>query len=112
MRLASVSPAEQWQAKAAPAAPPRRARILVVEDNEGAADALEMLLELLGHEVDVVHDGPSALAAAHAKMPGRIRSASGVFGDLGALDTVRRGAPRGTGGAQASGVTPCRRRPK
>ena len=66
-----MSPAEQWQAKAAPAAPRRRARILVVEDNADAADALEMLLELLGHEVevDVVHDGPGALAAAHAKVP-------------------------------------------
>jgi len=102
--LASVSPAEQWQAKAAPAAPPRRARILVVEDNAEAADALEMLLELLGHEVDVVHDGPSALAAAHAKMPGRIRSASGVFGDL---RRPRYGPPW-----CPSGVTPCRRRRK
>ena len=37
--------------------------------NADAAEALEMLLELLGHEVDVVHDGPGALAAAHAKVP-------------------------------------------
>ena len=37
---------------------------------DGRIGSLEMLLEPLGHEVDVVHDGPSALAAAHAKIPG------------------------------------------
>ena len=39
-------------------------RVLVVDDNEDAADALGMLLLETGHEVLTVHDGPSALVAA------------------------------------------------
>ena len=37
------------------------ARVLIVEDNPYASDALHMLLELLGHKVHVVRDGPAAL---------------------------------------------------
>lgn len=44
-----------------PAQPPRR--VLVVDDNRDAGDSTGMLLELLGAEVRVEHDGPSALAA-------------------------------------------------
>jgi PAS domain S-box-containing protein len=57
---------------AAPASSPResaRARILVVEDNVEAAETLVMLLEVLGHEVHVAHDGPAALELARAKTP-------------------------------------------
>lgn len=39
-------------------------RILVVDDNRDSAESLGMLLEMLGHEVRVVHDGPSVLQAA------------------------------------------------
>jgi len=39
-------------------------RILVVDDNADAAKTLKELLELWGHEVQVVHDGQAALAAA------------------------------------------------
>jgi len=41
-----------------------RMRVLVVEDNLDAAEALTMLLELYGHEAAVVSDGPSAIEAA------------------------------------------------
>jgi two-component system, OmpR family, response regulator len=37
-------------------------RVLLVDDSVDAAEAMSMLLETLGHEVRVVHDGPSALA--------------------------------------------------
>jgi signal transduction histidine kinase/CheY-like chemotaxis protein len=50
-------------------APQRRARVLLVEDNTDAADALMMLLETLGHEVVVMHDGPSALIAMRTSAP-------------------------------------------
>ncbi|HJX26978.1 MAG TPA: ATP-binding protein [Thermoanaerobaculia bacterium] len=36
-------------------------RVLVVDDNRDAAESLGTLLEILGSEVRVVHDGPSAL---------------------------------------------------
>lgn len=39
-------------------------RILVIEDNEDAADVLRMLLELEGHQVEVAGDGNTGLALA------------------------------------------------
>jgi PAS domain S-box-containing protein len=47
----------------------RRLRVLVVDDNVDAAVALGRLMNVLGHEVAVVHDGPAALAAASAAAP-------------------------------------------
>jgi signal transduction histidine kinase/CheY-like chemotaxis protein len=38
-------------------------RILVVDDNVDLATSLAMMLQMLGHEVRTVHDGPSAIAA-------------------------------------------------
>ena len=46
-----------------------RARVLLVDDNLDAANGLATLLGLLGHEVEVVHDGPTALAAARTNTP-------------------------------------------
>ncbi len=47
---------------------PRR-RVLVVDDNPDVANSFAMLLDALGHEVHVTHDGPSALAAARQIRP-------------------------------------------
>ncbi len=44
-------------------------RVLIVDDNEDAADALAMVLEARGIEHRVVHDGPSAVAMADAFTP-------------------------------------------
>jgi PAS domain S-box-containing protein len=44
-------------------------RVLVVDDNVDAAVALGKLMEILGHEVVLAHDGPAALAAAAAAPP-------------------------------------------
>jgi PAS domain S-box-containing protein len=44
-------------------------RILVVDDNEDAADLLSSLLEALGHATKVAHDGPTALHAAESFSP-------------------------------------------
>jgi two-component system, sensor histidine kinase len=44
-------------------------RVLVVDDNEDAADSLAMLLSLEGHVVRAVYDGRSALATASAFDP-------------------------------------------
>ena len=43
--------------------PPSR-RVLVVDDNVDAAISLQMLLEALGHETSVAHDGARALEVA------------------------------------------------
>ncbi len=44
-------------------------RVLVVDDNQDAADSLAMLLRLDGHEVHTAHDGPSALEVAREFLP-------------------------------------------
>jgi len=49
--------------------PQRRARILLVEDNPDVAESMQLLLEILGHEVAVVHDGPTAIDVARAHRP-------------------------------------------
>jgi two-component system CheB/CheR fusion protein len=47
----------------------RTLRILVVEDELTVAEMLVMLLELWGHTVQAVHDGPAAMAAASTFRP-------------------------------------------
>ena len=44
-------------------------RVLVVDDNEDAAESLAALLRLFGHEVDVALDGEQALALAPEVKP-------------------------------------------
>jgi PAS domain S-box-containing protein len=46
-----------------------RARILIVEDNVDAAESLAMLLDLLGHQVRVAHDGLAALELVTKRVP-------------------------------------------
>ena len=44
-------------------------RVLVVDDNVDGAESLGLLLRAMGHEVQVVHDGAAALAAAKDRAP-------------------------------------------
>jgi CheY-like chemotaxis protein len=44
-------------------------RILVVDDNEDAAETLGLLLDTMGHDVRVTHDGPAALEAVNDFTP-------------------------------------------
>jgi signal transduction histidine kinase len=70
LRLPTIAPP---QAQAAPAgmAPgaSRRARVLVVDDNQDAADTAAALLELSGYEVQVAYDPGVALALLDAFVP-------------------------------------------
>ena len=50
-------------------AAPAGRRILVADDNVDAAESLGVLLELMGHEVRLAHDGEQALAQAEAFRP-------------------------------------------
>lgn len=63
-------------AEEATTAPPsprsRRLRVVVADDNEDAAAALEVLLELMGHEVHVAHDGVEAIELADRVKPDAI----------------------------------------
>jgi two-component system CheB/CheR fusion protein len=49
--------------------PPNRLRILVVEDYADSALSLELLLRMLGHEVDVAFNGPMAVEIATKSAP-------------------------------------------
>jgi CheY-like chemotaxis protein len=44
-------------------------RILVVEDNKDAADCLQLLLRMLGHDVRVAHTGPAGVEAGREWRP-------------------------------------------
>jgi CheY-like chemotaxis protein len=56
-------------AESVSAAPTLPRRVLVVEDNPDVAESLAELVELLGHDVEIAHDGPAALTKARAHPP-------------------------------------------
>lgn len=55
-----------------PSPRPRKLRVVVADDNEDAAAALEVLLGLMGHEVYVAHDGVEAIELADRVKPDAI----------------------------------------
>jgi CheY-like chemotaxis protein len=65
------------------------ARVLVVDDNHDAADTLGMLLRVLGAEVEVVHDGPAALASLRTFRPTVVLLDLGMPGMSG-IEVARR----------------------
>jgi len=70
--------------------PPLRLRkVLVVDDNEDAADSLGMLLEFLGAEVAVVHDGRSALEKMRTFKPAVVLLDLGMP-EMSGLEVARR----------------------
>lgn len=73
-------PAADPQAQAPAAATLSGQRILVVDDNSDSADSLAMLLQFLGAEVDVVHDGPAALSALDTCRPAAVLMDIGMPG--------------------------------
>jgi PAS domain S-box-containing protein len=58
----------------------RPLRILLIEDNEDAAESLSTMLRLLGHDVQFALDGPRALALAESFVPEVIISDLGLPG--------------------------------
>ncbi|MBA4065218.1 MAG: hypothetical protein C0501_16195 [Isosphaera sp.] len=72
----------------APARPAGR-RVLVVDDNEDAADALATLLSLTGYDARAAHGGPAGLAAADAFRPEVVLTDLGMPG-LDGYELARR----------------------
>lgn len=68
--LTAAAPTTEAPPRAAevPARGPRR-RVLLVDDNQDAADSLAMLLEMMGHEVHLATDGVEGVAAAARLRP-------------------------------------------
>jgi CheY-like chemotaxis protein len=71
IRLPLAPPATALPAIREPVAAPVAAslRILVVDDNRDAADALAQMLAQAGHEVDVCYEGKAALRLARERQP-------------------------------------------
>jgi signal transduction histidine kinase len=61
----------------------RGRRVLVVDDNRDAADSLAQLVSLLGHDVDVAYDGPTAIARARERRPDVVLCDLGLPGMTG-----------------------------
>jgi len=74
----------------------RACRVLVIEDNEDAAQMTKMLLELRGHEVRVALTGADGLVQARASLPDVIFCDIGLPGDLDGYEVARtlRADPR------------------
>jgi signal transduction histidine kinase len=67
VRLPAIETPERRADRAASDRPPRRRRVLIVEDNADARETLRRLLESRGHEVRVAVDGETALQALRAE---------------------------------------------
>jgi signal transduction histidine kinase/ActR/RegA family two-component response regulator len=72
VRLPALAPADRCRRDPVPASANRDAHgahILIVEDNPDVAESLQMVLELLGHDVRCASDGVAGLTAARAERP-------------------------------------------
>ena len=69
VRLPALQQAPVSEARAPEALSSRPRKVLVIDDNSDAANALRMLLENDGHKVRVAHDGVSGLALAREYRP-------------------------------------------
>lgn len=75
---------------------PRSWVVLVVDDNEDAADSLAEVLRLSGHRVDVAYNGMCALAKVRASCPEVVLCDLGLP-ELSGFDfakAIRRDCPR------------------
>ena len=92
-----ADPAARSRRAAGPRRPARRPararRVLVVDDNARPASGLARLLQLLGHEVRVAHDGPAALEAARVHRPEVVLLDIGLPG-MDGYEVVSGSAPR------------------
>ena len=98
--------------------------VLIVEDNRDGRESLAMLLELVGHRVEVAEDGPRGVEAALAARPevllidiglpgpGRVRGGDPRAGRTGSGRAARRpDGPRSAGGPPTGGRGRVRRPP-
>ena len=82
------SPPRTVASRARGLSPPGTRRILIIEDNSDAAEALGMILELDGHEVEIVHDGVAGLRTARELQPDIVLCDLGLPG-LSGYDVAR-----------------------
>jgi CheY-like chemotaxis protein len=79
-------------AQAAPLAPVEASlgrRVLVIEDNVDAAEALGMFLEVIGHAVRIAHSGRDGVALAREWQPEIVLSDIGLPGEMDGYQVAR-----------------------
>jgi CheY-like chemotaxis protein len=57
-------------------------RVLIIEDNPDSADSLQLLLQVLGHQVRVARTGPAGLEEARGWLPEVVLCDIGLPGGL------------------------------
>ena len=80
-------------------------RVLVVDDNEAAASTLGMIVQSIGHEVRLAHDGPAAIAMAREYKPEVIFLDIGMPGMNGYQVAQRLRADAGLAQGDATSMT-------
>ena len=69
VRLPATALHERAAERRPPALPPRRRRVLIIEDNLDAAETLRLVLEMGDHEVTVAYDGRAGIEKVRAFHP-------------------------------------------
>jgi CheY-like chemotaxis protein len=65
-------------------------RVVVIEDNVDAAESLQLLLEIWGHQVEMVHDGPAGLEAVRRFEPDVVLCDIGLPDGMDGYEVARR----------------------
>jgi len=92
------APPREQPARSTPA-PAKPYRVLVIEDNIDAAESLEMLLDLMGHQVEKAYDGPVGIEIAKRYRPEVVICDIGLPGPMdghAVAQILRREYPRGS----------------
>jgi PAS domain S-box-containing protein len=91
VRLPAIADAQAVQPPMAHAAPPQSVhrKVLIADDNQDAAVSLGMLLQMMGHETQVAHDGLEALEVAEVFRPDVVLLDIGMP-QLNGYETARR----------------------
>jgi signal transduction histidine kinase len=89
LRIPLSDAADDGSRPASPAARGGRRTVLVVEDNADVAAGLAQLLELMGVEVSVAHEGTSAVRMALALVPDVILCDLGLPGEIDGFGVAR-----------------------
>jgi signal transduction histidine kinase/DNA-binding response OmpR family regulator len=71
IRLPLIEPPARQEKTAAVVeeGPAKTLRVLVVDDNEASAKTMGWMMEMLGHQVRLAHDGPTAITLANSYKP-------------------------------------------
>jgi PAS domain S-box-containing protein len=64
-------------------------RVLIIEDNQDAADSLQILLELSGHRAEVAYTGKDGLDASRRQPPQVVLCDIGLPGGMNGYDVAR-----------------------